>query len=410
MALIVVSGYMVRYPVAGSQLAYFHYLLGLSRLGHDVVYLEESGWPDSCYDPATNTQTSNPAAGLRSVRQLCDAFGLDCPIIYVDRETGATHGAPRSTVESYLAAADLWLNIGGVCMLPEVELCRRRALVDMDPMFTQVGKFGGSELDFYHAHFTYGTNIGRSVCAIPTGAIEWQPLLPPVVQDIWWDGHGAEKPDRASAPFTTVANWSAYGPMEWNGRLYGQKDQEFLRLSKLPALTSRRLLLALSGEGEAVRREFRTRGWTIVGAAELSRELDTYRQFIQGSAGEFSAAKHAYVVTRSGWFSDRSVCYLAAGLPVVVQDTGIGESLELGRGVLVFASLEEAAAAIEQVSDDYARQSRWARELAQEVFDARVVLPKLVEGALADSTTTGSRRSGRPAGDQAQGNTDDTLT
>jgi hypothetical protein len=260
----------------------------------------------------------------------------------------------------------------------------------MDPLFTQVGRFGGGVADEHHVHFSYGANIGRPGCTVPTAGISWLPTVPPVVADLW---EGEQVP--AGAVFTTVASWNAYGTVVSGEETYGQKDQEILRLMHLPSLTSQKLELALSG-GSEVRERLHAAGWSIRDGGEVSTEVETYRRYITGSRGEFSAAKHAYVKTRSGWFSDRSVCYLAAGLPVVLQDTGFSEWLPAGRGVLAFSSVDEAADCIARVNADYAGHRRAAREIAHEVFDYRVVLPRLLDVALGGSRS--ERSSGPPRG------------
>jgi hypothetical protein len=379
MARVVVCGYMIRHPVAGNLLAFYHYVLGLCRLGHEVAYLEESGWPYSCYDPVARHWHDHPDTGLRVVRALAAEHGMDVPICYVNRDTGHVDGTDRVGVRRMLEAADLLLNVGGVCWLPEFELCRRRALVDMDPVFTQVAQFGAKVLPDYHAHFSYGANIGRPGCTVPTGGVDWLPTVPPVVPDLW---RAADPP--ADAPFTTVANWGSYGGLTHEGEHYGQKDEEFLRLLDLPRRTSQRLELALSG-GQDVRDRLRAAGWSVRDAGEeVSTEVPTYRAYLTGSRGEFSAAKNAYVRTHSGWFSDRSVCYLAAGRPVVLQDTGFGDWLPTGRGVLAFTSVDEAADRLECVNADYPAHARAAREIAERVFNYRVVLPRLLDAALGE--------------------------
>jgi hypothetical protein len=375
---VVVSGYMLRHPVAGNILAFFQYLVGLRRLGHEVAYVEESGWPYSCYDPRTGHWVDHPEGGLRVVRELVARHALEVPVYYVDRESGATDGGSRDEVRAALADADLLLNVGGVCWLPEFRLCRRRALIDMDPLFTQVERFGAEVLADYQTHFSYGANIGRPGCTIPTAGVRWHAARPPVVTDLW---AGAE-PDPA-APFTTIGNWGSYGGVEYEGERYGQKDEEFLRLIDLPSRTPQRLELALSGAGDAVFERLRGAGWSVRDAGvEVSTDLDTYRDYIMRSRGELSVAKHAYVKTRSGWFSDRSVCYLAAGLPTILQDTGFTEWLDAGRGVLAFTTPAEAAECIARVNADYAAHRRAAREVARAVFDHAVVLPRLLETAL----------------------------
>ena len=171
----------------------------------------------------------HPSRGLRIVRDLIAAHQAPIPVIYINRETGDVDGASWNEVEARLRESDLLLNVGGVCSLPEFVLCRRRAIIDMDPLFTQVERFGARTLADYHVHFSYGANIGRDGCTIPTRGIAWRPTVPPVVLDLWeW---AQPSPD---APFTTVANWGSYGGVTYQGEYHGQKDQEFLRLIDLP--------------------------------------------------------------------------------------------------------------------------------------------------------------------------------
>lgn len=384
MARIVVSGYMIRHPFAGNVLAFFHYVLGLCRLGHDVVYLEESGWPNSCYDPQAGDYSDDPRAGLQFVRALFATHGARAPVYYVNRDNSRVYGTDWHELKRVLGAADLLLNIGGVCWLPEFRSCRHRALIDMDPLFTQVGRFGAEGIHEYHTYFSYGVNIGRSGCTVPTGGIEWRPTVPPVVPEIWRDTDSRRtEREKGDAPesraLTTIANWSAYGAVTYRGEHYGQKDEEFLRLVDLPSRTSQTLELALSGASEEVMQKMRTAGWSIRDAGELSRDMDTYRAYITSSRGEFSAAKHAYVKTRSGWFSDRSVCYLAAGLPTILQDTGFSDWLPTGRGVLTFSSTDEAADCIETLNAEYAAHCCAASEVAARTFSYKVVLPQILD-------------------------------
>ena len=382
MGRIIVCGYMIRHPVAGNLLAYFHYVLGLHRLGYKVVYLEESGWPQSCYDPFTRNYSDNPQAGLRAVQALMNNYGVKAQVCYVNRDTGTVYSADWEEVKLMLRTADLLLNIGGVCWLPEFLLCKRRVLIDMDPFFTQIGQFAAEGHNDYHAYFSYGVNIGRPDCGIPSDGIEWLPTVPPVVPDMW---HPVITPEHCgeewAAPFTTIANWSAYGGTTYQGEQYGQKDEEFMRLLQLPSYCSQKLELALSGSDAEIAeivKILQAAGWLVQDGRAISADLSTYRTYLTGSRGEFSVAKHAYVKTRSGWFSDRSVCYLAAGRPVILQDTGFSDWLPTGHGVLAFSSLESAVDSIERVNADYPAQSLAARELAQ-TFSYKVVLPRLLE-------------------------------
>ena len=379
MARIVVAGYMIRYPMAGMLFAYLHYVLGLHRLGHTVAYLEESGWSGACYDPTTRDHGEDPSGGIVAVRALMSRWGVAAPVLYVDRDTGRVAGGDRRELERILTDADLLINLGGVCWLPEFGRCRRRALVDMDPVFTQLGRFGGKALEAHQAYFSYGANIGQPGCPVPTGGIAWQPTVPPVVLEIWRDAASAAP---TSGVFTTVANWSAYGGIEHDGTHYGQKNEEFLRLIDLPRRTREPLEVALSNVPAKDRTRFVRAGWRTCDGHSVSSEVDPYLAYVAGSRGEFSVAKNAYVRTRCGWFSDRSVCYLAAGRPVVLQDTGLGDWLEIGEGVLAYTTLDEAAACLDRVGRDYARHRRAARQIAAARFAYKTVLPRLLEVAL----------------------------
>ncbi|HEX8251312.1 MAG TPA: hypothetical protein VF599_24275 [Pyrinomonadaceae bacterium] len=379
MARIIVTGYMLRHPVAGNLLAYFQYVLGFHRLGHEVMYLEESGWSYSCYDPEKREWQDHPETGLRIVSELMAEHGLDIPLCYVNRETGTVIGAEWNEIKRMIGAADLLINVGGVCWLPEFLLCRRRLLIDLDPLFTQVEMFGAKSIDDYQYHFSYGSNIGKPFCTIPTDGVDWLPTVPPVVSGLWNDAAAPSK----DAPFTTIANWSAYGGITYEGEFYGQKDEEFLRLINLPQHTLQKLELAISGAEPQVRERLKKVGWSVRDAGEeVSTDIDTYRKYIFNSRGELSAAKNAYVKTNSGWFSDRSVCYLAAGLPVILQNTGFTDWLSADGGVQAFSTLDEAVGCIEKVNADYLNHRRAARKIAEEVFSYKVVLPRLIDIAV----------------------------
>jgi hypothetical protein len=394
LAKIVVCGYMVRYPVVGLSFAYLHYVLGLQRLGHEVVYLEESGWPNSCYDPLAGQHTDDPTTGLRLARALAEHYGLRVPMCYVDRDSGAVYGSSWPDLKEALRSADLLLNLGGVCWLPEFRLCARRALVDMDPLFTQVGQFAGDSLPEHEVYFTYGVNIGQPGCSIPTGSVEWIPTVPPVVGDLW----SSTDSDRHADRFTTVAHWTAYGSVTYMGERFGQKDEEFLRIADLPSRVSRPLEIAVSGIGAADSRRLLEGGWSLREAAEISARPEDYQAYLTGSLGEVSAAKNAYVKTRSGWFSDRSVCYLAAGRPVILQETGFSDWVTTGRGLLAFTTADEAAECIEAVMSNYDAHRRAAADTARRIFSYDVVLPRLVAAATRPAALARASRSGTGQG------------
>jgi hypothetical protein len=386
MRRIIVCGYMIRHPVAGNLLAYFHYLLGLHLLGYEVVYLEESGWSQSCYDPVVRDYGDDPRSGLHTVQALISNYGMKAKVCYVDRDTKTVYGADWEEMKQTLKTADLLLNIGGVCWLPEFLLCKRRVLIDMDPFFTQIGQFAAEGRNDYHVYFSYGANIGRPGCTIPTDGMDWLPTVPPVVPELWQSSVLTQEQwreiDKADAAFTSVANWSAYGGVTYRGEHYGQKNEEFMRLLELPSRCSQKLELALSGGDVEIKERLCMAGWSVRDGGEVSANVSTYQTYLTRSLGEFSAAKNAYVKTHSGWFSDRSVCYLAAGRPVILQDTGFSDWLPTGWGVLAFSSLQEAVGCIERVNADYQAHCLAARELVEQTFSYKVVLPQLLEKLL----------------------------
>ncbi|NEO61489.1 MAG: glycosyltransferase family 1 protein [Moorea sp. SIO4G2] len=384
MARIIICGYMIRHPVVGNLLAFFHYLLGFSKMGHQVIYLEESGWSQSCYDPSSRNYSDDPEPGIRVVKNLFSRFGINAELGFINRETGRIYGLVWDDIKEALKTADLLLNIGGVCWLPDFKLCQRRALIDIDPFFTQIGKFAIGGLEDYQTLFSYGTNIGEFGCSIPTYGRDWLPTVPPVVPEIWTDEsptNSAYLKSNTDIPFTTVANWTAYGSITYEGKTYGQKREEFLRLLDLPKRSPFPLELALGGIDPKERKQFEVAGWQIRDS-QFSENFEEYQAYITQSKGEFSVAKQAYVITRSGWFSDRSVCYLAAGCPTVLQDTGFRDEFSSGNGLLMFSTLDEAVDSLNSVKDDYLHHSKAARKIAERVFSYRIVLPRLLNLAL----------------------------
>lgn len=374
MARVVVAGYVVRYPLAGNVWAHLQYVIGLARLGHEVWYLEEAGWEDSCYLPEEDTMTSDPTYGKRVLQGLLRDLGLDVRWGYRD-SSRQWHGSLEVPVEDLMASADLFLDVGGASHFPEMHAARRRAYVDMDPLFTQLGGFAHWRLGEYDTHFTYGTNIGRADCPIPTLGYRWHPLLPPVALDIWQRTEEAIFPPEC---WTTVATWAAYEPAEHEGENYGQKDIEFRRFIDLPSRAPRCLEVALGG-ADAPYDLFQRHGWRLADPRAVSTDPWRYRRYLWNSRGEFSVAKHGYVATGSGWFSDRTASYLASGLPAVVQDTGIGHTLPLGYGLLTFSTPQEAIAALGAADAGYADHKLAARSLAETYLDARKVLTELLD-------------------------------
>jgi hypothetical protein len=197
-------------------------------------------------------------------------------------------------------------------------------------------------------------------------------------------------------------NWTASkNPPVWGGRTYGQKDVEFLRFLDLPGRVAPTALEIAVNAGKRRRAPLellRAMGWRVVNPERVCLDLDSYRAYIEGSLAEWGVAKNGYVQGQSGWFSERSACYLAAGRPVVVQDTGFSAVLPVGEGILPFTTPEEAAAAIRAVTSAYARHAVAARDIAEAYFDSAKVLTRLVEEALDDRPPPRRSCSGRAPG------------
>jgi hypothetical protein len=374
-ARIVVSGYAIRYPVAGLMLSSLQFVIGLERLGHEVWFVEEAGWDGSCFDPRRGVMGDDPTYGISQLAALLDEAGANATRWAYRDLTGCVHGPSHASLEELFGEADLYLDLSGASSFEQAALARRRAFVDTDPGFMQIGAVGPHvRLDDYDVLFSYGVNIGRTGCTVPALGRRWVPLLPPTVLDLWEDAWSAPAGD---APWTTVAHWTAYGAHEHEGQLYGQKDVEFLALDDLPARALRPLELALAGE-EVPLATLRRRGWRLRDARTVSHPLAMYRAYLRASYGEFSVAKHGYATTRSGWFSDRTACYLAAGRPAVVQDTGTAFASGAA-GLLTFTTAAEAEDALAAVEADPDRHRAAAATLARQHLDARRVLGALLE-------------------------------
>jgi hypothetical protein len=287
----------------------------------------------------------------------------------------------RADVHRWADGADLLVNLSGRLHLAELRhVVRRRVYVDLDPGFTQIwqAQYGvDMNLAGHDAYVTVGLNIGRPGCPVPTLDLAWRPLPPPVVLDEWRSAGEAR-----DAAYTTVADWRGYAPVEWQGVWYRQKADEFLRLIELPRRVAETLELCLAiHPDEPDLPRLRANGWRLSDPRVHAADSEAYRAYVRRSRGEFSVAKHGYVVGRTGWVSDRTACYLAAGRPAVVQDTGLAPHLPVGEGLLVFTDLDSAAGALAEVERDYPRHARAARELARRRFDSDRVLGELLDAA-----------------------------
>jgi hypothetical protein len=370
---IVCSGHLIRHPVGGHSWHHLQYLVGFRRLGHEVIFFEDYGWPNSCYDPARSEMTADPGYGISYLLNLLWPHGLEDRWCYL-AEDGTSYGMPRERLAQHCRDCDVYFNLSNINWIPELEECRRRVLVDTDPVFTQIGGHGlGGPFTRYHALFTYGENVHLPGCDMPSGGASWLPTRQPVVLDLW----SAEAGD-PSSPMTTVVNWTAYGDREHEGRVYGQKDREFEPYFSLPRDTGEAMEMAI-GAPEAVRERLADGGWRLADPLEVTRNPWTYQQYLRASLAEFGVAKHGYVSTQCGWFSDRSSAYLATGRPAIVQDTGFSSFLPCGEGLLAYRTPDGAREAVRRLRNEYDVHHRAARAVAEEYFDARRVLGDLLE-------------------------------
>jgi len=373
----VVTGMIATYPVGGVAWDYGQYALGLERLGFEVCYLEDTGW--ETYDPTRGMYGEDSAYGLRFLQDALAALSPSLAARWCFRAMdGSLHGPGAAGIADFAAGADLFLNVsGGTLLRDEYLACPRKVLVETDPGWNHFVNFpkwdrqpGWQGTHGWRAHdffFTHAENIGRPGCLLPDLGVRWRPLRPPVVVDRW-------RPEPPGAAWTTVMTWNNFRrPIEYEGHVYGTKEAEFERVEALPQQVGAPLEVAVGGS-DPPRERWRGLGWSVESSEAVSRTPADYQSYVQRSRGEFSVAKNVYVATRSGWFSCRSVCYLAASRPVVVQDTGFAGFLPVGEGLLAFATPEEARAALESAEADYARHQRAAREVAAECFGSDRVL------------------------------------
>jgi hypothetical protein len=394
---LVVLGMMGRMPVAGVTWQVLQYLEGFRRLGFTVYYVEDTGtWP---YDPDRNTITDDSKYAVNCIHSVMARYGFSERWAYraVD---GRVFGLSASALRRLFERAGVLVNLTGATVLrAEHQRVPVRIYLETDPVLPQVAvaKESPFYIDLLNAHthhFTYGENIGQSDCGVPVSRFAYRPTRPPVVLDWWLPATVSPSPY-----FTTVASWRQTGKdVEWRGETYRwSKHHEFLKIIDLPRQTAQPLELALAvrghaGDGESTWvprdeedteaiRVLTRHGWRVIDAMTLSRDISPYRDYVLGSRGEFTVAKDQNVRLRSGWFSDRSACYLAAGRPVITQDTAFGKFVPTGEGLFAFNCIADIVAAFQIVNSDYNRHGRAARAIAENYFRAETVLTKLVEDA-----------------------------
>jgi hypothetical protein len=381
MARLVLAGYLVRHPIGGYAWQAAHYLLGLRALGHDVWFYEDTAHWANAFNPHTGAFGAEYDFGVAAARVFLDRLGLGDRWVFVDVERGREHGPGAGRAAALLREADLLVNLAGVNRIPPDRRGGRPAVyIDLDPAYTQIRAAEGdaalAAVLAEHEHlFTVGENIGTERSPLPTAGFRWHATRCPVVPALWAGG-GPPGP-----VYTTVGTWDAKGrDVVFAGETFQwRKRTEWMRCLELPAESRARFEVAMDvtsvpGDLETLR----AHGWGVVDPVAISADPWRYRDYIRGSRGEFTVAKDVNIRLRSGWFSDRAACYLAAGRPAIEQDTAFGDVLPLGPGLHAFRTVEEAAAAVRAIEADYRRASAHASEVAREYFAADRVLGDLL--------------------------------
>jgi hypothetical protein len=389
---IVVLGMMSKMPVAGNIWLVAQYLIGFQRLGFDVYYVEAHGMTPfrlmERKDDDGALMASEFIAGVMKRFDLSDRWAFHSPY------DGRYFGLSEAQLLELYRSADLIINLhGGTVPLPEHSETGRLIYLETDPVELEIELYNKDEkavkfLEPHVAFFSWGVNYGRPDCKVPLDPrFPFRPTLPPVLLDFWGPYAGAPGPF-----FTTVGNWHQPGTVTYQGETYyWSKGLEFRKFLDLPTRVGPQFELALSSgsRSDADVSMLTAKGWRVRDSLAFSSDLDGYRDYICGSRGEFTVAKDQNVRLRSGWFSERSATYLAAGRPVITQDTGFGSLLPTGEGLLPFVTIDDAAEATELVNRDYEGHRRAATAIAREYFDYSVVLSRLlVEVGLSTGPST----------------------
>ncbi|HEX8473722.1 MAG TPA: hypothetical protein VF666_06785 [Pyrinomonadaceae bacterium] len=381
MSSIILSSVIAnKYRNGGNAWVVLNWALGLRRLGFDVYFVEQI-YGRNCVDASGRVVDFRSSLNLEYFRQTTEAFGLATTSALIYEDGADVYGMSLHELLDVAEDAALLVNVTGHLNLDALmRRLRRKAYVDLDPGWTQfwhAAGEAGARLAGHDSYFTVGENIGTASCAIPTGDIHWRPTRQPVVLDEWPVSDVGER-----ERFTTVASWrGAYGALEFGGVCYGLKAHEWRKFVEMPERVPHKFEIALDIHPDEIldRHLLREHGWRLVNPQETVPDAATFRRYVQNSAAEFSVAQGIYVETKSGWFSDRTVRYLASGKPALVQDTGWSRNYPTGVGLVAFETLEQATEGAREITRDYAEHAAAARRLAEEYFDSDKVLGRLID-------------------------------
>ena len=384
--LIVICAALANRPCnGGGAWVRLSWLRGFERLGCDVYFLEQIR-REHCIDAAGAPADFEASLNLAYFRQVISAFGFEGRAALVSDDGSTSYGASPADVGHIVRSADLLINITGHLTMPVfLEAARTKAYIDMDPGFTQYWHaqgLSGAHLKGHDLFYTVGENIGTAGCTIPTVGFDWRPIRQPVVLEDWPVADRAGGFDR----FTTIASWrGAFGNLDADGRRFGLKVHEFRKVIDLPNRTGLDFEIALDihpGDGRD-RESLTAHNWHVVDPRRASGTPEDFRRYVQQSSAEFSVAQGIYVETNGGWFSDRTVRYLASGRPALVQDTGFSRQLPVGQGLVAFRTLDEAVEGAQRIAAEYEAHANAARTIAETYFDSDTVLLPLLDDAKA---------------------------
>ena len=387
---IIIGGFIGVMPSGGVTWDYIQYPLGFSLLGHDVYYIEDTRLYPIYQKSGSNWDDCS--ASVEHLQKVMDHFGLKDKWAYRDEASGKCFGMTEARIKQICKAADVFVNISCSTFLRDEYLqIPAKVLIDTDPMFTQIqylsqqmftpGVPGLRQMvDAHNYHFTFGENVNSSDCRMPDCGLQWKPTRQPVCLDYWKPKNGF---DLSHSSFTTLMNWSAAKVLKYQNEEWGQKDIEFKKFYEIPNLVKNATFSAVINKTGGTEQFFSKEkilnaGWLVLDPHTTAADWNAYQQFIESSFGEFSVAKNTYVKGNTGWFSCRSACYLAAGKPVVTQDTGWSKNIPSGTGVFAFNDVETASNALEYIVANYKQQSLFARQTAKEYFDSNKVLCQLL--------------------------------
>jgi hypothetical protein len=378
---IIVFGILFWYPLAGVTYQFLHYLIGLRRLGYDPYYIEDSGrW---IYDPQLNDLSPDATSNIEAIAPVLEAHGFGNRWGFRGHyPDGKCYGMTEEKILQLYKDADAFLNVTGAQELrDEHRAIRRRIYVESDPfpMQVKVALGNADTIQTLAAHdtlFSFGENLGAADCDVPMEKFRWLPTRQPVVMDLW---NGAAT---GGDSYNTITTWHNKGKnVEWRGETwYWTKDREFEKFLDLPRKRPVKFELAATVD-DKVKTLLQEHGWQQRSSLDISRDIGGYRNYIQQSRGEFTVARDQYVRPNTGWFSDRTACYLAAGRPVITQETGFSKFLPGGKGLFGFKTMDDILRAVDAIESDYEGNCRAAREVAAEFFAAETVVGSLMERA-----------------------------